>query len=52
LKFKFAQGLYAYILYRSVTSNLNLSTSLAKEADNETLALSMPVCIATDAHDF
>lgn len=52
LKFKFAQGLYAHNVYRSVTSNLSLSTSLAKEADNETLSLSMPVCIPTDAHDF
>jgi len=52
LKFKFAQGLYVHILYHSVTSNLYLSTSLAKDTDNETLALSMPVCIPTDAHDF
>jgi len=51
-KFKFAQGLDVHTVYRSVTSNLCLSTSLAKEADNETLALSIPVCIPTDAYDY
>jgi hypothetical protein len=51
-KFKFAQGLDVHIVYRSVTSNLYLSTSLAKEADNETLALSIPVCTLTDAYDY
>ena len=32
-------------------SNLCLSTSLAKEADNGIFALSKPGCIPLDAHD-